>query len=133
MEILTIQTQEERDVVDITDLVNEVLARAASKREVCHLFVRHTMAAITTTLLDREKELDLIGAVETSVVHPAHAGNGEHVHTHHKTYLPPDICAALIGSSLVIPVDNGKLSLGKFQRAILLEFEGPSERQVVVA
>lgn len=133
MEILTIQTQKERDVVDITDRVDEVLACGASKRGMCHLFVRHTTAAITTALIDREKELDLIGAIETSVAHPAHIGNGEHVHTHHKTYLPPDVCAALIGASLAVPVDNGKLSLGKFQRIVLLEFEGPGSREVVVA
>ena len=132
MKILTIETKKRRDVVDITNLVDDALARNSVKGELCYLFIRHTTAAITTALIDREQELDLIGTIETVIAHPAHVRDGEHLHTHHKTYLPPDICAAFVGTTLTVPVKDGKLYLGKFQRVVLLEFEGPGTREVIV-
>jgi len=38
----------------------------------------------------------------------------------------------LIGNSLTIPVQDGKLCLGKWQRVFFAEFDGPRERKIVM-
>lgn len=134
MQTIKIQTKDPREVIDITEMVNEILASDPPKQEMCHLFVMHTTAALTTVSIDPENELDLIGMIETMVPRPhhLHAGSADDAHTHLKTSLPPDILASFIGASLAIPVKEGKLLLGAFQRIILVEFNGPGVREVIV-
>ena len=134
MKILTIKTHKPREVVDITSDVNAALKNAERQIGICHLFVRHTTAALTTVPLDTEKELDLLGTMEAIVNHPSSPRHeARQPSTHHVTYMPPDILAAFVGSTIAIPIADGELFLGKFQRVVLLELEGPSEREVVVA
>ena len=38
--------------------------------------------------------------------------------------------SALVGPSVHVPVRDGKLALGEFQRIVLLEFEGPRRREI---
>ncbi|OGG53840.1 hypothetical protein A3H16_03795 [Candidatus Kaiserbacteria bacterium RIFCSPLOWO2_12_FULL_53_8] len=133
MKIITIKSHKKRDVVDITSDVNATLKNAGRETGICHLFVRHTTAALTTVCLDPETELELMGKIDAVVTHPARAGESEKAHTHHIGYLPPCVLASFVGSTLAIPISDGKLFLGKFQRVVLIDFEGPSEREVVVA
>lgn len=132
MNILTIDTKQGRDVVDITDKVNDIISHNAPRGEMCHLFIRHTTAALTTVSIDPEQELDLIGMIEAAVPHHVRPRTGEHEHTHITTHLPPDILASFIGSALAIPVKDGTLMLGNFQRVVVLEFSGPGKREVVI-
>lgn len=132
MQILAIKTTLPRDAVDITDAVNEALTRLRPRTEMAQVFVRHTTAALTTAPIRTEKGLDLLGAMETMLCHPLHPGSAE-AHTHHTTYAPPYVLAALIGSSLSLPLLNGQCAMGTFQRIVLLEFEGPGVREVVVS
>jgi secondary thiamine-phosphate synthase enzyme len=39
---------------------------------------------------------------------------------------------SLMGSSLVLPVENGRLVLGTWQSVYFCEFDGPRRRRVVV-
>jgi len=133
MKVITVKTHKPRGVVDITSDVNATLKNAGRQTGICHLFVRHTTAALTTVCLDPETELEFMGKIEAVVMHPARPGETEKVHTHHIGYLPPCVLASFVGSTLAVPISDGKLFLGKFQRVVLLDFEGPSEREVVVA
>ena len=42
------------------------------------------------------------------------------------------IKASMIGASEILPVRDGKLVLGTWQAVMLVEFDGPRERQLVV-
>lgn len=133
MKTITIKTHKAREVVDITSDVNATLKNAKRESGICSLFVRHTTAALTTVCLDPETELELMGKIDAVVTHPARSGEAEKMHTHHLGYLPPCVLASFVGSDLAIPISDGELFLGKFQRVVLLELKGPSEREVVVA
>jgi thiamine phosphate synthase YjbQ (UPF0047 family) len=43
------------------------------------------------------------------------------------------VLSALVGPSVSIPVRDGRLGLGRFQRIVLLEFEGPRARSIEVS
>jgi thiamine phosphate synthase YjbQ (UPF0047 family) len=40
--------------------------------------------------------------------------------------------SALVGPSLSVPMRDGALALGEFQRIVLMEFEGPRRREIEV-
>src|SRR3989344_917760 len=126
-ETLQIKTTKGREVVDITSQVNALLGERATTDGLCHVFLRHTTAAITTVHLDPALDVDLLGAYD--VIIPSGLGKG---HAHHAAHMPAHILASMIGSSLAIPVQEKKLALGDFQRVVLLELNGPRERTVLV-
>ncbi len=127
MEELIIRTTKDREVLDITPQVQKVVAEKNFKEGICHLFLLHTSAAITTADLDEGTDLDMLDAFELVV--PAlkyrHPHNPEHVKYH--------ILASLIGPSLAVPVEKGELVLGAWQKIVLIEFGGPRERNIVVS
>jgi secondary thiamine-phosphate synthase enzyme len=43
------------------------------------------------------------------------------------------VLSALVGPSVSVPVREGTLRLGRFQRIVLVEFEGPRERSIEVS
>jgi len=54
-------------------------------------------------------------------------------HPHNPAHAPDHILSSIIGASVVIPVSNGNLNLGTWQRIVLIELDGPREREVVVS
>jgi secondary thiamine-phosphate synthase enzyme len=47
--------------------------------------------------------------------------------------VPDHILSSLIGASLTVPVEDGKLKLGAWQEVVLIEFNGPREREIIVS
>src|SRR5437588_8842646 len=127
MHRLSIKTRNKREVLDITDLVEDQLGKNGSASGVCHLLVLHTTAALTTADLDPGTDLDMLDAFEAMMpkLHYRHPHNPAHV--------PDHILSAMIGTSLAVPVQKGKLVLGTWQRVVLIEFDGPRERESIVA
>lgn len=120
---LTITTREKRQVVDITDKVSEKLPDGSG---VVTIFVRHTTAAITMADLDPGTDQDLLDFL--SAITP----DVKWRHPHDPKHTPDHLLASLIGSSVSVPFADGELSLGTWQRIILVELDGPRDRQVIV-
>lgn len=121
---LTIKTQQNRQVVDITDQLNDLI-EAGDK--ICNVFVAHTTCAITTADLDPGTDLDLLDAVWGMIP------KLEYRHPHNPAHVPAHLSSSIIGPSVVLPVREGKLDLGAWQRVVLVELDGPRQRRVVVA
>ena len=54
-------------------------------------------------------------------------------HPHNPAHVGDHILSALIGTSVSLPVEDGRLLLGTWQRVILLEFDGPRERELALS
>jgi secondary thiamine-phosphate synthase enzyme len=54
-------------------------------------------------------------------------------HPHDPSHVPDHLLSSMIGTSLVIPVADHQLVLGTWQRIVLIEFNGPRDRAVVVS
>jgi secondary thiamine-phosphate synthase enzyme len=124
--VLQVSTKRKREVVDITEFCRQQLAGKRRETGVCHLFVLHTTAALTVADLDPGTDRDLLDAFEAIVpkLHYRHPHNPGHVGDH--------ILSSLIGTSVCTPVRDGDLLLGTWQRIILVEFDGPRQRQVAM-
>lgn len=121
---LSIETQRKRQVIDLTDQVNARLPKDAAGLAV--VTVLHTTAAITTADLDPGTDLDLLDAV--SLLIPDRHWR----HPHNPSHAPDHLLASIIGPSVALPVANGELVLGTWQRVILIELDGPRDRRLVV-
>ena len=122
MERLTIKTRKKREVVDITDRVEELVSESG----LCNLLVLHTTAAVTTADLDPGTDLDILDAFEAMIPKLRYR------HPHDPEHVPDHILSALIGTSVALPFEEGKLVLGTWQRVVLIELDGPREREIVV-
>ena len=123
---IIVKTSEKRQVIDITDLINQELEKQNFKNGICNLFLTHTTVALTTADLDPGTDQDYLDAFKDLIP------KLNYQHPHNPAHTPDHILSSIIGTSLSIPVENGKLILGTWQRVILIEFNGPREREVVI-
>ena len=123
---ISVKTSEKRQILDITETINSEINKQGFKDGVCNLFVIHTSASLTTADLDPGTDQDYLEAFLKLV--PKLNYN----HPHDPTHMPDHILSSLIGTSLTIPVEDGKLILGTWQRVVLMEFDGPREREIVL-
>jgi secondary thiamine-phosphate synthase enzyme len=103
----------------ITDLVASSLAELREIRVgLLHVFIQHTSASLAVNEnADRDVLVDMEMALNT--VAPE---NLPYVHTiEGPDDMPAHVKAALVGSSVSIPVANGSLLLGTWQGIYLLE------------
>ncbi len=124
--------------IDITDDVAEVLAASGVREGVVHVYSSHTTAAIRVN----ENEELLLGDFGRLLDRLVPAGNGlyEHDDLTRRRNTPPDEpinghahCRhLLLSSSETVPVIEGRLELGRWQRIFLIELCSPRERSVVV-
>ena len=122
-----VKTQKKKEVVDITEQVNKELQSQHFKEGLVNLFLTHTTAALTTADLDPGTDQDYLDAFEKLIPKLTYQ------HPHDPSHTPDHILSTLIGTSLTIPVENGKLSLGTWQRVVLIELDGPRERQIIIS
>jgi len=127
MNRLSIKTQKKREVLDITDVVEEQLGKNGSASGVCHLLILHTTAALTTADLDPGTDLDMLDAFEAMIPKLRYR------HPHNPAHVPDHILSAVIGTSLSLPFDKKKLLLGTWQRVVLVELDGPRERELALS
>lgn len=127
MQRLEFKTRKKREVLDITDEIQRQLAKGHSAvTGICHLLVLHTTAALTTADLDPGTDLDMLDAFEAMVPRLRYR------HPHNPAHVPDHILSAMIGTSVALPIQKGNLLLGTWQRIVLLEFDGPREREIVL-
>ena len=124
---LTITTTKAKQIIDITDLVVQEVRKHSRDSKACFLFLKHTTAALTTADLDPGTELDMLDAFEKLIPRLNYR------HPHNPAHVPDHILASLIGPSLVLPLENGELPLGTWQRIVLIELDGPRKREIVLS
>lgn len=121
---VSVHTTKPKEIVDITNQVQEEVTRQGIKNGVCVLFIKHTTAALTTADLDPGTDLDMLDAFEQIVpkLHYRHPHNPDHV--------PDHIMSSIIGPSVTVPIEHGALDLGTWQRIVVVELDGPRERDI---
>lgn len=122
---LRVQTDQRKHVIDITDRVQTEVEKARVAAGLCHIFVQHTTAAITTADLDPGTDQDMLDAFEAIIP------KLEYRHPHDPSHVGDHIMSSIIGPNVTVPIKDGKLALGHWQRIVLVEFDGPREREII--
>lgn len=122
---LHIRSREKRQLVDITDQVQRVVAESGLQQGLCHLFVPHTTAGLTLNEnWDPTVRRDILSALER-IVPPG-------PYSHQEGNSPAHIMASLVGCDATLFIENGRLLLGTWQGVFLAEFDGPRNRRLLI-
>jgi secondary thiamine-phosphate synthase enzyme len=123
---ITISTRRDKQVLDITDRVEQCLEKLETQDGLCNLFVLHTTAALTTGEAIEGTDEDLMETLERIIPHIKFR------HAHDPSHAPDHMISSIVGSGLTLPVRGGKLELGTWQRVLLVECNGPRNRSISV-
>jgi len=126
MKRITIKTKSKEEIIDITSKIESLVPKKFTG--LCHVYVRHATAAILINEnWDKHILQDIIECLEKLIPqgvwrHDKVDGNGA-----------AHIKAAIIGPGEIIPVEEGKLLLGKWQGIGLVELDGPRDREIIIS
>jgi secondary thiamine-phosphate synthase enzyme len=125
---LEVRTERKTQALDITDAVRNALD-GAGEASAALVYVPHTTAGVTINenldpalRADLEMALERIVAEEWSWRHDDADGPNA----------PSHVRASLISPQVLIPLQDGKLALGRYQGVFFCEFDGPRSRKVFV-
>ena len=115
-------------MIDITADVEKILASAEAWDGICVVFTQHTTCGVTVNEnADPDVQSDMLGFLKRLIPQDEpHFKHGEQNSDAH-------IKSTLVGCSVTVPFENGKLLLGRWQGIYLCEFDGPRERKVIVS
>jgi secondary thiamine-phosphate synthase enzyme len=124
---IDIHTGHREQMVEITDHVASAVASSGVREGVAHIFCAHTTAGITINEnADADVASDLLAGLARVV--PRDAG-----WRHREGNADAHLKAVLVGSSVTIPLSQGRLALGTWQGIFMCEFDGPRDRHVLVS
>ena len=122
---LSVQTPSRNSFVEITGRIQDLLAEEGWDEGILLVFVAHTTAGITINEnADPNVVSDFLADLDRLV--PLHQSYYRHFEGNSAAHLK----ASLMGSSVSIIVENGRMILGRWQGIYLCEFDGPRNRQV---
>ncbi|MFH1308297.1 MAG: secondary thiamine-phosphate synthase enzyme YjbQ [archaeon] len=121
---IDIKTSKREEIIDITGEIERVAE--GRKGSICLVYCQHTSAGV---MLNEaydpgvvEDLLDFLGKISPKSSNFRHKEGNSDAH----------IKAMLVGSSVSIPLSDGKLGIGKWQRVLFGEFDGPRGRKIIV-
>ena len=123
---LQVKTSSRTDMVDITSMVQKEVSNRDLKDGLCTVYVPHTTAGITINEgADPAVCQDIMGKLNEMV--PRDPG-----YRHMEGNSDSHIKASLMGSSVSLMIERGRLLLGTWQKIYFCEFDGPRSRRVYV-
>jgi secondary thiamine-phosphate synthase enzyme len=125
---LSLKTERKTQLVEITDLVQDAVG-STNGATAALVYVPHTTAGVTINEdADPALASDIEAAMERIV---AEDGGWRHSDADGPN-APSHIRASLISPHVLVPLDGGKLALGRWQGIFFCEFDGPRDRKVYV-
>jgi secondary thiamine-phosphate synthase enzyme len=123
---LTISSKRAKQVLDITARIQQYLIQAGINEGLCNIFVAHTTAGLTTGEAIEGTDEDLMETLERMIPEIKFR------HGHDPSHAPDHMISSILGASLTVPVRGGRLQLGTWQRVLLVECNGPRDREIVL-
>jgi secondary thiamine-phosphate synthase enzyme len=123
----SVSTRERGEIVDITARVEAIVRKSAIKSGLCIVYVPHTTAAVSINEnYDPDVKSDVLAKLEKMI--PQQESYYQHGEGNSDSHLK----TSLVGPSVTILVEDGKLVLGRWQGVYFCEFDGPRTREYFV-
>jgi secondary thiamine-phosphate synthase enzyme len=121
---IRVKTSRRTELKDVTSEIEAAVRESGCAQGVCHLYVPHTTAGVLINEGDDPAVArDIESALDRLIPHAAH-------YTHAEGNSDSHIKTALVGSSRIIFIENGRLALGRWQSIFFAEFDGPRTRDL---
>jgi secondary thiamine-phosphate synthase enzyme len=125
---LQMNTPHRREIVHITPQVEQIVQRSGIRDGLCFVSPMHITAAVYVNDLEEGLMEDIMEWLEN--VAPARPDN-----RHHQTGEDngdAHLKSLLLHHETTLPVTNGRLDLGTWQRVFYAEFDGQRKKRVIV-
>jgi secondary thiamine-phosphate synthase enzyme len=129
-EELTLETQGDGDILDLTSYAQKAIDNAGLADGLCTVFVAHSTCGMATIECEPGHNADLNAVLERiapqdEAWHHNELNADTNGHSH--------LRAALIGPSVTIPFRAGELLVGTWQKVVCIDFDDrPRSRKVVI-
>ena len=136
--ILRVESTDAPEFIDITDTVKHFVSESGVKHGQMSVYSVHTTFAVTINENEPLLLKDLEHCLERSASKDAYYGHNDfELRT---VSMRPNECPnghshcqhMILGSSEIVPIIDGNLLLGEFQRIFLVELDEPKPRRVVL-
>jgi secondary thiamine-phosphate synthase enzyme len=126
MHTINISTRARVEFQDVTGRIKDIISSSGVTSGLCHIYVPHTTAAV---MINEHADPDVVEdiAAQLDLMVPQH-----NRYRHMEGNSPAHIKASLIGSSVTVFIEGGRLALGTWQGIFFCEFDGPRRRSLMV-
>jgi secondary thiamine-phosphate synthase enzyme len=139
-ETLSVPTAHKTDFIDITPLVAAEVEKSGIDSGLVHIISAHTSAGLCVNEFEPGLMQDFEGFLEEWISDDPEDPRFKHNEIWNRPDVPEDepqnadahMKAMFMGHSTVLPLKDGKLALGKWQRVLFMEMDGPREREVTI-
>lgn len=122
MKSFSIITQEEGELVDITQDVQSAVESSGVRHGLCTVFITHTSAAVTVMEVgDPDFSKDFLNSLERAIPKKGKYAQDASRKPHER------IKSAVVDPHITLIVDHGRLVLGQWQGVVLCDFDGPRD------
>lgn len=123
---IEVKTEKRNEFKDVTSRIEEVVRKEGVSNGMVVLYVPHTTAGVTINEnYDPSVREDIINKLSELI--PPNAG-----YAHSEGNADSHIKSTMVGCSEYVPVDKGRLGLGRWQGIFFCEFDGPRTRRLVI-
>ncbi len=119
----SVQTTRQIQFVEITNYVQQLVSTQQWHDGICHLFCPHTTAGLC---INENADPTVCDDLEQAYQRLVPAIRYQHLEGNS----PAHLLSTLLGSSLFVFVEKGRLQLGRWQGIFFVELDGPRHRQV---
>ncbi len=126
---ISVSTKGRRDVVDITPMLQDIIAKNGVTDGIVVAIVPGSTAALTTIEYEPGLKKDIDIYLEKIFPYSEH-------YNHHDTWHDDNgaahLQAALIGPSISVPIVSGELTLGTWQQVVIIDCDTrPRNRRII--
>jgi secondary thiamine-phosphate synthase enzyme len=123
---INVKSKSRNEFIDITEMVQDAVKDSGVKNGICYLYVPHTTAGITINEgADPSVKRDILNALSRLIPH-------EMNYAHREGNADAHIKSTLVGSSVNVIIDDGKITLGTWQSIFFCDFDGPRHRRIAI-
>jgi secondary thiamine-phosphate synthase enzyme len=123
----TVETSTRAEMIDVTEQIQKLVRQNNIREGYVIVYIPHTTAAVTINEhADPDVKHDILKKLE------ALAPQMESYYQHDEGNSDAHVKTALVGSSVTVLIEAGRLVLGRWQGIFFCEFDGPRERRMNV-
>ena len=122
----TVRTSSRVQFVNVDDLLADAVNESGIKDGICVVFVPHTTAGVT---INENADPDVVRDIIMEVNKIVPFQDGYH---HMEGNSAAHIKSSLVGPSLSLIIENGRIVYGTWQSVYFCEFDGPRTRRVYI-
>ena len=123
----SLQTRTRDEMIEITDRVQRLVSAERIQSGMAIVYVPHTTAAATINEnADPDVRHDMLRKLESLIP------KQESYYRHSEGNSDSHVKTSLVGNSVTVLIEDGRLVLGRWQGIYFCEFDGPRDREMHV-